>query len=174
MPVFNRALTTLADALRHRRTIIGSRSRRLSAGRQALLVLAQLRKGETHTALAGGFGIGTTTVFSYIREGIDVLAAIAPTLDQSLDLARRKAFVILDGTLLSIDWVAMASGRGRAFYSGCDDQSASPRSSVWPVPWLALRCPVFDLSAGLAAVQPPRWRGRVPIGVLRCRASSQS
>ena len=78
-------------------------------GRQALLVLAHLRKGETYTALAGGFGVGTTTVFRYVREGVDVLAAVAPTLDQALDVARRKAFVILDGTLLSIDRVGMAS-----------------------------------------------------------------
>src|SRR5215210_8174164 len=98
MQVSNRALTTLADALRHRRTVIGSRWRRLSAGKQALLVLAHLRKGETYTALAGGFGVGTTTVYRYVREGLDVLAATAPTLDEALDLARRKAFVILDGT----------------------------------------------------------------------------
>lgn len=118
MQVSNRALQTLADALRHRRTILGSRWRRLPAGRQALLVLAHLNKGETYTALAGGFGVGTTTVFRYIREGVDVLAATAPTLDQALDLARRKAFVILDGTLLPIDRVGMASGHDRVFYSG--------------------------------------------------------
>jgi len=81
-------------------------------------VLAHLRKGETYTALAGGFGVGTTTVFRYIREGIDVLAAVAPTLDQALDVARRKAFVILDGTLISIDRIGMASGYDRAFFSG--------------------------------------------------------
>jgi transposase-like protein len=118
MQVSNRALTTLADALRHRRTILGSRWRRLPAGRQALLVLAYLRKGETYSALAGGFGIGTTTVYRYIREGLDVLAATAPTLNQALDVARQKAFVILDGTLLTIDRVGMAAGRDRAFYSG--------------------------------------------------------
>lgn len=33
-------------------------------------------------------------------------------------MARRKAFVVLDGTLLMIDRVVMASGRGREFYSG--------------------------------------------------------
>jgi hypothetical protein len=35
---------------------MGSRWRRLSAGEQALLVLAHLNQGETYTALAGGFG----------------------------------------------------------------------------------------------------------------------
>jgi Helix-turn-helix of DDE superfamily endonuclease len=103
---------------------------RLSAGKQAPLVLAHLNKGETHSALADGFGVGTTTVFRYVREGVDVLAAVAPTLDQALDLARRKAFVILDGTLLAIDRVGMASGHNRAFYSGCEDRSAPPRSWV--------------------------------------------
>ena len=118
MAVSNRALQTLADALRHRRRILGSRWRRLAVGQQALLVLAHLNTGETYTALAGGFGVGTTTVFGYVHEGIDVLAAIAPSLGEALDLARRKAFVILDGTLLAIDRVGMASGRDRAFYSG--------------------------------------------------------
>jgi len=33
-------------------------------------------------------------------------------------MARRKAFVILDGTLLRIDRVAMTSGRDRPDYSG--------------------------------------------------------
>jgi hypothetical protein len=97
---------------------MGSRWRRLPPGRQALLVLAHLRKGETYTALAGGFGVGTTTVFRYVREGVNILAAVAPTLDQALDVARRKAFVILDGTLLSIDRVGMASGYDRGFFSG--------------------------------------------------------
>ncbi len=118
MQVSNRALIVLADALRHRRTVLGSRWRRLPAGEQALLVLAHLNKGETYTALAGGFGVGTTTVHRYVREGVEVLAAVAPTLDQALDLARRKAYVILDGTLLPIDRVGMASGRDRAFFSG--------------------------------------------------------
>ncbi len=137
MQVSNRAaLQTLADALRHHRTILGSRWRRLPAGRQALLVLAHLNKGETYTALASGFGVGTTTVFRYVREGVDVLAATAPTLDEALDLARGKAFVILDGTLLPIDRVAMASGHDRAFYSGKHKRhgvnGAGPGRPGWP------------------------------------------
>jgi DDE superfamily endonuclease/Helix-turn-helix of DDE superfamily endonuclease len=118
MTVSSRALTTLADALRHHRTQRGTRWRRLDVGTQALLVMAHLRKGETYSDLAGGFGIGTTTVFRYIREALDVLAALAPTLAEALKVARRKAFVILDGTLLSIDRVGMSSGRDRPYYSG--------------------------------------------------------
>ena len=47
-----------------------------------------------------------------------VLAALAPTLAEALQVAGRKAYVTLDGTLLRIDRVAMASKRDRAYYSG--------------------------------------------------------
>ena len=114
----NRALITLADALRRNRTTLGTRWRRLDPGAQALLVLAHLRKGETYTDLAGGFGIGTTTVFRYIHQALELLAALAPTLGQAIQTARRKAYVILDGTLRRIDRVGMAGGRDRPYYSG--------------------------------------------------------
>jgi hypothetical protein len=118
MTVSNRALIMLADALRQRRTTLGTRWRRLDAGAQALLVVAHLRKGETYADLARGFTIGTTTAYRYIREGLELLAAMAPTLQQAMDVARGKAYVTLDGTLLRIDRVAMASGRDRPYYSG--------------------------------------------------------
>jgi hypothetical protein len=79
---------------------------------------AHLRKGETYQDLAGGFGVGTTTAYRYLREGKDVLAAQAPTLDHAMQVARRKAYVTLDGTLVRIDRVAMASGNDRSYYSG--------------------------------------------------------
>ena len=116
--VSNHALITVSDALRHRRAVVGTRWRRLSAGQQALLVLAHLRKGETYTDLATGYQVGTTTVFRYIREALDVPSALAPTLQQAMAAAARKAFVILDGTLLPIDRVGMGSGRDRPYYSG--------------------------------------------------------
>ena len=118
MTVSSRALGVLADALRSHRNERRTRWRKLPAGRQALLVVAYLRKGETYADLACGFEIGTSTVYRYIREALDLLAAMAPTLEQALDVARRKAFVIIDGTLLRIDRVGMASGYDRAFYSG--------------------------------------------------------
>ena len=119
MSVSSRALGMLADALRrHPRNQRATRWRKLTAGRQALLVIAYLRKGETYTELACGFAIGTSTVYRYVREAITLLAAMAPTLEQAIEVARGKAFVILDGTLLRIDRVGMASGRDRAFYSG--------------------------------------------------------
>ena len=118
MTVSNRALIMLADLLRERRTTLGTRWRRLDAGRQALLVVAYLRKGETYADLAGGFAIGTTTVYRYVREALDLLAAQAPTLAQAIDIARGKAYVVIDGTLLRIDRVGMTGGRDRQYYSG--------------------------------------------------------
>jgi hypothetical protein len=118
MTVSNRALITLSDALRRTRNQRGTRWRKLTVGQQALLVLAHLRKGETYADLAVGFGVGTTTVFRYIREALDALAALAPTLAQPIEIAVGKALVILDGTLLRIDRVAMAGRRDRPLYSG--------------------------------------------------------
>ncbi|MDT7581353.1 MAG: hypothetical protein QOK35_2617 [Pseudonocardiales bacterium] len=51
MQVSDRAVIVLADALRHRRTVLGSRRRRLSTGEQALRS-------------------------RYVRDGVDVLAAV--------------------------------------------------------------------------------------------------
>src|SRR4051794_24150848 len=118
MTVSNRALITVSDALRRTRNQRGTRWRKLTVGQQTLLVLAHLRKGETYADLAAGFEIGTTTVFRYIREATDALAALAPTLAEAVEVAIRKAFVILDGTLLRIDRVRMNGSRDRPFYSG--------------------------------------------------------
>lgn len=62
-----------------------------------------------------GFWIGTTTVLRYIREALDVLAARTLAFDDAIAVAARKAFVIIDGTLLSIDRVGMTSGQDRPF-----------------------------------------------------------
>ena len=88
------------------------------AGQQALLTVAHLRKGETYADLACGFQIGTSTVYRYLREALELLAALAPALAEAIDVARGKAFVILDGTLLRIDRVGMTGGRDRPYHSG--------------------------------------------------------
>ncbi|WP_405433480.1 transposase family protein [Streptomyces anulatus] len=107
-------LRYLTEQLAVRQREIGTRWRRLPAGRQALLALANLRCGDTYAQLAAGFGIGIATVYRYIREAIEVLAALAPALAEAMETARTKAFVILDGTLLPIDRIA-ADG---PYYSG--------------------------------------------------------
>jgi hypothetical protein len=110
----NAHLRYLARQLTMHRREIGSRWRRLTAGRQALLVLAHLRCGDTYAQLAAGFGIGIATVFRYIREAIEILAALAPNLTDAVQTASRLPFVILDGTLLPIDRIAADT----LYYSG--------------------------------------------------------
>jgi hypothetical protein len=110
----SRTLQRLAGLLAGHRHRIGSRWRRLTCGRQALLVLAHLRCGDTYARLAAGFRIGIATVYRYIREAVDLLALLAPTLEQAMHTVRRKAYVILDGTLLPIDRIAS----DRPYYSG--------------------------------------------------------
>jgi hypothetical protein len=60
------------------------------------MVLAHLRRGETYRDLAVGFEVGVTTAYRCLREGLKVLAAMAPTLQEAIQTARRKAYVTLD------------------------------------------------------------------------------
>jgi hypothetical protein len=112
--VSSSALRFLTQQLRRHRRAIGSRWRRLSTGRQALLALAHLRMGHTYAQLAAGFGVGTTTAYRYVTEAVDLLAALAPTLADAVRTASTKAYLLLDGTLLPIDRIAA----DRPFYSG--------------------------------------------------------
>ncbi|WP_108934778.1 transposase family protein [Streptomyces ardesiacus] len=97
--VSSSALRFLSAKLRQRRQELGTRWRRLSVGRQALLTLAHLRNGHPYAQLAAGLGIGTTTAHRCITEAVEVLAALAPTLAEVVRTASSKAFVLLDGTL---------------------------------------------------------------------------
>jgi hypothetical protein len=116
LPLSRQTLDYTAGIIRRHRRQIGSPWRKLSAGRQALLVLAYLRKGETFAELAAGFGVGTATAWRYVTETVALLAARAPKLRRALDQARQAghACVVIDGTLIPIDRVAA----DRAFYSG--------------------------------------------------------
>ncbi|MFI6494362.1 transposase family protein [Streptomyces sp. NPDC050564] len=107
-------LRYLSRLLATRRRERGTRWRRLPADRQALLVLAHLRCGHTYAQLAAGFGVGIATVYRYVTEAVEVLAAVAPDLATAARTAARKVFVILDGTLLPIDRIAA----DRPYYSG--------------------------------------------------------
>jgi DDE superfamily endonuclease/Helix-turn-helix of DDE superfamily endonuclease len=116
LPLSRATLAYLAGVVRRHRQKIGSCWRKLSPGRQALLVLVHLRKGETFASLAAGFGVGTATAWRYVQETVALLAAAAPRLDAALDATRQAghAFVVIDGTLIPIDRVAA----DRPFYSG--------------------------------------------------------
>ena len=116
LPLSRQTLAFAAGVIRRHRASIGSRWRKLNPGQQALLVLAYLRKGETFTDLAAGFGVGTTTAWRYVGETVALLAARAPKLRTAVREANRAgyAYVVLDGTLIPIDRVAA----DRPFYSG--------------------------------------------------------
>ncbi|MFI7235748.1 transposase family protein [Streptomyces cyaneofuscatus] len=107
-------LRHLARCLAAHRRKIGTRWRRITPSRQALLALAHQRCGDTCTQPAAAFGIKTATVCRHVSEAIQVLATLAPSLAEAMRTARRLVFVILDGTLLPIDRIAADT----PYYSG--------------------------------------------------------
>jgi DDE superfamily endonuclease/Helix-turn-helix of DDE superfamily endonuclease len=116
LPLSSKTLTFVSGVIRRHRSAIGSPWRKLNPGRQALLVLAYLRKGETFAELAAGFAVATTTAWRYVEETVALLAARAPKLRTAARDAVRAghAYVVVDGTLIPIDRVA----KDRPFYSG--------------------------------------------------------
>ena len=116
LPLSSKILNFTAGVIRRHRASIGSLWRKLSPGRQALLVLAYLRKGETFAHLAAGFEVGVATAWRYVNETTELLAARAPKLRKAVRDAKRAghAYVVVDGTLIPIDRVAA----DRPFYSG--------------------------------------------------------
>ena len=116
LPLSSRTLTFVAGLIRRHRAAIGSPWRKLNPARQALLVLAYLRKGDTFAELAAGFDVGTTTAWRYVSETTALLAARAPKLRTAIRDAVKAgyAYVVLDGTLIPVDRVAA----DRPFYSG--------------------------------------------------------
>jgi hypothetical protein len=107
LPLSSRSLTFVAGIIRRHRAAIGSPWRKLNAGRQALLVLVYLRKGETFTEVAGGFEVGTTTAWRYVNETIALLAARAPKLRTAVRDAKKAGYAYIDRVAAD-----------RPFYSG--------------------------------------------------------
>ena len=116
LPLSHQTLTYMGRIVRRHRAAIGSLWRKLDPGRQALLVLVYLRKGETFADLAAGFGVGVATAWRWVNETVELLAARAPKLRQAVRDAKKAGYacVIVDGTLIPIDRVAA----DRPFYSG--------------------------------------------------------
>ena len=115
-PLSRQTLTYTAGIIRRLRRRIGSPWRKLNPSRKALLVLANLRKGETFAELAAGFGISTATAWRYVTEAVALLAARAPKLRQPVAQAGKAghAYLVIDGTLIPVDRVAA----DRPCYSG--------------------------------------------------------
>ncbi len=177
IPLSNRTLVRLADLIRAHRAQRRSRWRRLGPGQQALLVLAHLRNGDTYARLAGGFAIGTTTAWRYVREAVDLVAALADDVHTAEQKASRLAYAVLDGTLLPIDRLA----DDRPYYSGkhhrhgVNVQSLTDPAGrlVWVSP--VLPGAVHDLTAArrtglIDALTGAAFRSS-PIGGTRARAA---
>ena len=100
LPLSCKTLNYAAGIIRRHRVSIGSCWRKLNPGRQALLVLAYLRKGETFAELAAGFGVGTATAWRYVNETVELLVARAPKLRQAVRDAKKAghACVVLGGS----------------------------------------------------------------------------
>ncbi|SDM79913.1 transposase family protein [Nonomuraea jiangxiensis] len=114
IPLSNHTLIRLAELIRTRHAERCSRWRKLDPAQQAPLVLAHLRNGDTYARLAAGFAVGTTTAWHYVREVVDLLAALADDVHAAVARAARLAYTILDGTLIPIDRLADE----RPYYSG--------------------------------------------------------
>ncbi|SDI53355.1 Helix-turn-helix of DDE superfamily endonuclease [Sinosporangium album] len=111
-----RTLDYVAGLIRRHRKAAGTVWRRLNPGRQALLVLVHLRKGETFREFGAGFGVSVTTAWRYVREAVALLSARSPELGQALRRAERDGlrYLVLDGTPIRTDRVKA----DRPFYSG--------------------------------------------------------
>ncbi|MDQ0786674.1 hypothetical protein QFZ64_002171 [Streptomyces sp. B3I8] len=89
-----------------RRHELRTRWRKLGCFKQALLVLAHLRKNETLAQVAAGFGVSEATAWRYVGETVEVLAAWAPGLHEALVGLGEGDFVIVDGTLIPTGRIA--------------------------------------------------------------------
>jgi len=97
-------LVELLAAERLRRgTGIGARA--ASCWTQAVLVLRWFREDIGMRTLARDAGVSPATGYRYLHEGIDVLAAQAPDLHQTLEQGKAAGWthVVLDGTLIPTD-----------------------------------------------------------------------
>ena len=80
-------------------------TRALSCFKQAVLVIRWFLDGTRVAQLAGDNAIGKSTAYTYLHEGIGVLAAHAPGLEVALFAAKMAGYahVNIDGTVIEID-----------------------------------------------------------------------
>jgi DDE superfamily endonuclease len=97
----------VSGLLAARRRQIGTRrgTRKLGCYRQALFALAWFRDKGDIPRLGAGFGLAQSTAYRYLDEVIEVLAARAPGLRETLEraLAEGTPYLILDGKVVDTD-----------------------------------------------------------------------
>ncbi|MEV0312051.1 transposase family protein [Nonomuraea fuscirosea] len=104
-----------------------------------MLVLVDMRKGETYAELGAGFGVSTATARLYVKETVALLSARSPKLGQALRQAKRDGLhlMVLDGTLICTERIK--ADRPYFSYMGRDisvgmalERHRQPRSSgMW-------------------------------------------
>jgi hypothetical protein len=107
LPVRDETVAFLADLLDRERTRRGTRTdtRALTCLAQAILILRWFLDATRMTQLAVDNGIGKSTGYAYLHEGIDVLAERTPSLHNALLAAKAAGYghVNIDGTLIETD-----------------------------------------------------------------------
>lgn len=107
LPVRDETVAFLAERLdaerRDRGTRAGTRS--LTCHAQSILILRWFLDGTRIAQLAIDNAITATTAYDYLHEGIDVLAARAPSLRSALIAAKMAGYshVSIDGTIIETD-----------------------------------------------------------------------
>lgn len=104
LPVDRAAAEWLSRKLAAHRRTIGTRrrTRKLTPWVHAIYVLRFLIDGIRITQLAADNALAKTTAYAYLWEGLEVLAACAPTLHDAIDAARTAGdnHIGLDDTLI--------------------------------------------------------------------------
>jgi hypothetical protein len=170
----------VSELLGEHRLEIGTRdgTRALSCWKQAVFALAWFRDRPDIRRLGAGFGISQATAYRYKDEAVEVLAAKAPTLRETLDKAIDQGlpYLILDGTLISSDRCAdkKTSRKGKEidkWYSGkAHEPAGNVQALAGPggVPlWVSDVLPgsTHDLTAARELVLPEArpYLGKLPI-----------
>lgn len=119
LPVDRAAAQWLSRKLAAHRRAIGTRkgTRRLTPWAHAIYTLRFLIDGTRIKQLAASNALPKTTAYTYLWEGLEVLAACAPTLHDAIDTARSAgdSHIGLDGTLIPTNRVTLEGPT-----EGCD------------------------------------------------------
>lgn len=107
LPVGEHTVLFLSGLLYAERRRLGTRAGRRSLGcyRQAILILRWLLDGTRISQLAVDNQVSRSTGYTYLHEGLTVLAAHAPNLHSVLLAAKTAGYahVNIDGTLIKTD-----------------------------------------------------------------------
>src|SRR5436190_11113012 len=147
----------LLHAERQRRgTRAGTRA--LGCFKQAVLIIRWFLDGTRLAQLARDNAIGKSTAYDYLQEGIDVLAAQAPSLHGALLAAKAAgcSHVIIDGALIETDRVSTPDPLPESIYGGRGNTTTTAATSRSSPPLTAGRSGPSRCDPA-ASTTPPRY-----------------